>query len=149
VSFVSSLLIAACALRIARGGGLQEFLRRHWSQIIAADFFNVEVWTYVGLKRFLVLFFIDLATRRVEIGGIAHWKKLARYGVIMANLRGWGRTVLLYGCRTQAGLRDAAVSAISNPIPESARTQTSSEWPALSPKVQESASFAFRQRSWT
>ena len=23
----------------------KEFLRRHWSQIIAADFFTVEVWT--------------------------------------------------------------------------------------------------------
>jgi putative transposase len=29
------------------------------------------VWTCPGLKRFVVLFFIDLATRRVEIGGIA------------------------------------------------------------------------------
>jgi putative transposase len=50
----------------------KEFLRRHWSQIVAADFFTVEVWTCVGLKRFVVLFFIDLSTRHVEIGGIAH-----------------------------------------------------------------------------
>jgi hypothetical protein len=49
----------------------KEFLRRHWSQIIATDFFTVEVWTCTGLKRFTVLFFIDLATRHVEIGGIA------------------------------------------------------------------------------
>lgn len=34
-------------------------------------FFTVEVWTPRGLQRFLVLFFIDLSTRRVEIGGIA------------------------------------------------------------------------------
>src|SRR5215470_11882921 len=32
----------------------QEFLRRHWSQIIATDFFTVEVWTCTGLKRFTV-----------------------------------------------------------------------------------------------
>src|SRR5262249_51097578 len=36
-----------------------------------ADFFTVEVWTCTGLKRFIVLFFIDLSSRRVEIGGIA------------------------------------------------------------------------------
>jgi putative transposase len=39
----------------------KEFLRRHWAQIIAADFFTVEVWTATGLKRFMVLFFIDLS----------------------------------------------------------------------------------------
>ena len=49
----------------------KEFLRRHWSQIIATDFFTVEVWTCTGLKRFTVLFFMDLSTRRVEIGGVA------------------------------------------------------------------------------
>ena len=49
----------------------KEFLRRHWAQIIAADFFTVEVWTATGLKRFMVLFFIDLSTRRVEVGGVA------------------------------------------------------------------------------
>ena len=50
----------------------KEFLRRHWTQIIATDFFTVEVWTCTGLKRLIVLFFIDISTRRVEIGGIAH-----------------------------------------------------------------------------
>jgi transposase InsO family protein len=49
----------------------KEFLTRHWELIVAADFFSVEVWTTRGLKRFLVLFFIDLSTRRVEIAGIA------------------------------------------------------------------------------
>ena len=34
-------------------------------------FFTVEVWTRRGLQRFLVLFFIDLSTRKVEIAGIA------------------------------------------------------------------------------
>lgn len=49
----------------------KEFLRRHWDQIVASDFFTVEVWTPRGLQRFVILFFIDLQTRRVEIGGIA------------------------------------------------------------------------------
>jgi hypothetical protein len=49
----------------------KESLRRHWSEIIAADFFTVAVWTYTGLKRFTILFFIDLSMRCVEIGCIA------------------------------------------------------------------------------
>ena len=49
----------------------KEFLSRHWDLIIAADFFTVEVWTRRGLQRFLILFFIDLSTRKVEIAGIA------------------------------------------------------------------------------
>jgi transposase InsO family protein len=49
----------------------KEFLTRHWEMIVAADFFTVEVWTRRGLQRFIVLLFIDLATRKVEIAGIA------------------------------------------------------------------------------
>src|SRR5882672_8082566 len=49
----------------------KEFLLRHWEQIVASDFFTVEVWMPRGLTRFIVLFFIELSTRRVEIGGIA------------------------------------------------------------------------------
>jgi putative transposase len=45
-------------------------LSRHWNLIVAADFSTVEVWTRRGLQRFLVLFFIDLSTRRVEIAGM-------------------------------------------------------------------------------
>lgn len=32
---------------------------------------SVEVWTKRGLQRFLVPFFLDLSTRRVEIAGVA------------------------------------------------------------------------------
>src|SRR4029434_1406207 len=49
----------------------KEFLTRHWKLIVAADFFTVEVWTRRGLQRYIVLFFIELSTRRVEIAGIA------------------------------------------------------------------------------
>jgi hypothetical protein len=49
----------------------KEFLSRHWELIVAADFFTVDVWTRRGLQRFVVLFFIQLSTRRVEIAGIA------------------------------------------------------------------------------
>jgi transposase InsO family protein len=49
----------------------KEFLSRHWDLIAATDFFTVEVWTRRGLQRFVVLFFIELSTRKVEIAGIA------------------------------------------------------------------------------
>ena len=48
-----------------------KFLKAHWEAIAAADFFTVEVWTSVGLVRYLVFFVIDLSSRRVEIAGIA------------------------------------------------------------------------------
>jgi putative transposase len=38
---------------------------------VAADFFTVEAWTPRGLQRFVILFFIELSTRKVEIAGVA------------------------------------------------------------------------------
>jgi putative transposase len=49
----------------------KEFLTCHWELIVAADFFTVEVWTRRGRQRLIVLFFLDLSTRRVEIAGLA------------------------------------------------------------------------------
>src|SRR6266478_4016935 len=46
----------------------KEFLNRQWEQIVASDFFTVEVWTPKGLKRYIVLFCIELSTRRVDSG---------------------------------------------------------------------------------
>jgi len=60
----------------------KEFLNRHWEQIVASDFFTVEVWTKKGLQRFIVLFFMELSTRRVEVGGIAS----VANGLLMAQI---------------------------------------------------------------
>jgi putative transposase len=49
----------------------KELLRRRWGLIVAADFFAIEAWTRRGLQRFVILFFMDLSTRKVEIAGIA------------------------------------------------------------------------------
>jgi len=46
------------------------FLKAHWGAIAAADFFSVEVLTVGGLVRYLVLFVIDLKTRRVHVSGM-------------------------------------------------------------------------------
>lgn len=49
----------------------KDFLAAHWESVAAMDFFSVEVLTWRGLVRYQVLFVIDLATRHVEIAGIA------------------------------------------------------------------------------
>lgn len=49
----------------------KELLRRRWGLIVAADFFAIEACTRRGLQRFVILFFMDLSTRKVEIAGIA------------------------------------------------------------------------------
>jgi len=49
----------------------KEFVSRHFEQIAATDFFTIEVWTLKGLQRFMILFFIELSSRRVQLGGIA------------------------------------------------------------------------------
>jgi putative transposase len=46
------------------------FLKAHLGEIAATDFFSVEVLTFTGLVRYLVLFVIDHETRRVQIAGI-------------------------------------------------------------------------------
>jgi hypothetical protein len=62
--------------------------------IAAADFFTVEVWTRRGLDRFLVLFFIDLATRKVEIAGIAPVVNGLWMSPVARNLTDTGKEVL-------------------------------------------------------
>jgi hypothetical protein len=54
-----------------RGMSWKTFLRAHWEAIAASDMFTVEVWVGRSLVRYHVLFAIGLATRRVNILGIA------------------------------------------------------------------------------
>ena len=61
----------------------KEFLSRHRDVIVAADFFTLEAWTRQGLTRFIVLFLIDLSSRRVEVarcgaGGEWPWDESGR-----------------------------------------------------------------------
>jgi hypothetical protein len=46
------------------------FIKAHLGAIAAADFFTVEVASLAGLIRYHVFFFIDIASRKVEIAGI-------------------------------------------------------------------------------
>ena len=43
------------------------FLKAHFEEVAATDFFTTEVWTPTGLRTYYVLFFIDLKTRRVHL----------------------------------------------------------------------------------
>jgi len=47
-----------------------EFLKAHWESLAAIDFFTMEVYTWAGLTRYMVLVSIDYATRKVEVVGI-------------------------------------------------------------------------------
>ena len=38
---------------------------------MAADLFTIEAWMRRGLERFVILFFMELSARKVEIAGIA------------------------------------------------------------------------------
>jgi len=40
------------------------FLRAHWEEIGATDFFTTEVWTPSGLRTYYALFFVELASQR-------------------------------------------------------------------------------------
>ncbi len=53
--------------RTARGPSWAEFLRTQAADIVACDFFTVET---VALRRLYVLFFMELGTRRVWLGGV-------------------------------------------------------------------------------
>jgi len=61
-----------------------EFIRTHWESLAAIDFFTTEIYTVLGLTRYMILFSIDYATRKVKIAGMipqAHgeWmKQMAR-----------------------------------------------------------------------
>ena len=52
-----------------RPSSWRTFLRAHWGQVAAMDFFTTEVWTRKGLTTIYTLFVIDLRTRRVHIAG--------------------------------------------------------------------------------
>ncbi|MFT7485638.1 MAG: putative transposase [Candidatus Paceibacteria bacterium] len=69
-----------------RPSSWKSFLKAHWGQIAATDFFSVEVWTPRGLKTYYVLFFIDLKTRVVEIAGITTSPNEAFMAQVARNL---------------------------------------------------------------
>jgi transposase InsO family protein len=62
------------------------FLKAHFGVIAATDFFTVEVLTFTGLVRYVVLFVIDLESRRVHIAGVVRAPHAAWIQQIARNL---------------------------------------------------------------
>lgn len=46
------------------------FLKTHWDVLASVDFTMIEVWTRSGLVTYYLLFFMELATRRVHFAGL-------------------------------------------------------------------------------
>ncbi len=67
-STVRRLLLAAGLMPAPRRSGpsWREFLRQQAASVLACDFFTVET---VSLRRYYVLFFIELGSRRVHLAG--------------------------------------------------------------------------------
>ncbi len=62
--------LAARAKRLTRKTTWRQFLMSHWNVLAACDFFSIELLVRGKLVRGIVLFAIELATRRVEILGV-------------------------------------------------------------------------------
>lgn len=53
-----------------RSSSWRTFLKSHWGEVAATDFFTTEVWTARGLVTFYSLFVIDLKSRKVHLAGV-------------------------------------------------------------------------------
>jgi putative transposase len=67
-------------------------IRAHMDVLVATDFFTTEVWTACGLVTYYVLFFIHLASRKVQVAGVTsypdrRWMTQIARNVTMAE---WG-----------------------------------------------------------
>ncbi|GJM22514.1 MAG: hypothetical protein DHS20C15_24290 [Planctomycetota bacterium] len=69
-----------------RPSSWRTFLKAHWGQIAATDFFTTEVWTPRGLVTIYTLFVIDLKTRRVHIAGSTSYSDGAFMNQVARNL---------------------------------------------------------------
>ena len=53
-----------------RPGSWKEFLSTDWDVLATVDFTTIGVWTKKGLVNYYLLFFMELATRRVHLAGM-------------------------------------------------------------------------------
>jgi transposase InsO family protein len=67
-----------------------EFIRRHKDCLWATDFFTTEIWTACGLTTFYVLFFIQLSTRKIVLGGVTQHPRGEWMDQVARNVSGFG-----------------------------------------------------------
>ena len=48
----------------------KSYLRAHWDVLAPMDFTTIDVWTRTGLVTYYLLFFMELATRRIHFAGL-------------------------------------------------------------------------------
>ena len=53
-----------------RQGSWKEFLNTHWDMLASVDFTAIGIWTKKGLATYYLLFFMEIATRRVYFAGL-------------------------------------------------------------------------------
>jgi len=99
----------------------------------AADMFTVEVWSLAGMVRYHVFFVMRLATREVQIAGIADQPNGAWATQAVRNLLD-GLGGLLAGCRFLIHDRDPLFSAQVEHVLESSGIE-SVRLPARSPDL--------------
>jgi hypothetical protein len=76
----------------------KEFIQSHMDVLAGADFFTVEVLTWRGLVTYDVLFFIEVGSRRIRLGGITRHAESSWMQQVARNatMEGAG---YLNGCR--------------------------------------------------
>jgi len=73
----------------AKNTSWSQFIRQHKEVLWATDFLTTEVWTPLGLTTFYILFFINLKTRQVRIGGITESPHKAWMEQVARNMTDW------------------------------------------------------------
>jgi putative transposase len=54
-----------------RQSSWKDFLNTHWDVLASVDFTTIGVWTKKGLATYYLLFFMELATRRIHFAGLS------------------------------------------------------------------------------
>jgi putative transposase len=65
------------------------FIRQHRDVLRASDFLTMEIWTRRGLTTYYVLFFIEVHSRRIVIGGISQNPNERWMTQVARNMTGW------------------------------------------------------------
>jgi transposase InsO family protein len=76
----------------------KEFIQSHMEVLAGTDFFTVEVLTWRGLLTYYVLFFVEVGSRRVRLGGITRHPESSWMQQVARNATMEG-TGYLNGCR--------------------------------------------------
>jgi transposase InsO family protein len=64
----------------------KDFIHTHMELLVATDFFTAEVWTACGLVTYYILFFIHLASRKVQVAGVTPHPDQRWMGQIARNV---------------------------------------------------------------